>query len=822
MELKEWLKQPFKFTAIPVSVFAVLLYGSVFIAALLADQTAKVSKNLGGLDLAQAFDDLHRITARPHPYISHANDDVREYLLDRLKPIVASQPYIHLSDDLTSNASYVTSRGAAYFEGTNILVMIEGTDASPVEPGAVLFTAHYDSVSTAPGATDNGMGIVTLLNMAEYLSDPDRRPRRTAIFLFNNGEEDHLNGAHAFFEHPWSNMTSSFINLEGAAAGGQVQPMMFRATSLSAARSFGASSIKHPHGSVLSSDAFARGVIRSGTDYEVFAQGIEGEKAGLDGVDFAFYKNRALYHTPFDSIPGMGRDEGRKSLWAMMEGVRGAGLEMLNRDAGEDGGDTGVYFDVLKRAMISFPLRALFITNVLLLVLGPIIVTGLLLWIAFLSKKDAVAVENEEHPETPVQPSRYHRLVNIIGWLKFWISLLLVIGVNIALVACYVAINPYIVHSRPYLVLTSFMAISFLGISFCTLLADHYWPSPPSSLKGAMILELYFLTWVFMVIATVAVNNLHIGGVYLVTAWHLCAWMAAIVAISEEAALAGRGGEEKGQSIFDLVAEDEVVGGDAEPHRMVRGIMYEPAEQEGESAEEVETEPTEITPLMQQRRRRSTGGREYVVGVDGEQLLVNEHATADDAGYQEYGWWIFQMLLLIPLPALLLSEVTLVLTHSLKNTLVDGSSPVTVYGGLAALSILIFINLAPFSHKLHYALNLFVLIILVLVLAVAWSVFPFTQEAPLKVFFQQSVELDTPNYAAWQQPSRLSLNPTRFLSNDRPSVPQSSILSAKTIVTGVRGYVDKIVIPELPSSWGKDLHCEIDQTLRKGLYSFVP
>ena len=70
-----------------------------------------------------------------------------------------------------------------------------------------------------------------------------------------------------------------------------------------------------------------------------------GKKTGLTGIDFAFYTNRAFYHTPLDSIPGMGRDEGRKSLWAMMESTRGAGLEMLNGDAGTGDGDTGVYFD---------------------------------------------------------------------------------------------------------------------------------------------------------------------------------------------------------------------------------------------------------------------------------------------------------------------------------------------------------------------------------------------------------------------------------------------------------------------------------------------
>lgn len=121
---------------------------------------------------------------------------------------------------MTSNATFVTSRGAFYFEGTNILVKIDGTDSQAINSNGVLFSAHYDSVSTAPGATDDGMAVVTLLQMVEYLSVPERRPRRTAVFFFNNGEEDGLNGAHMLFEHPWANLTSTFINLEGAAAGG--------------------------------------------------------------------------------------------------------------------------------------------------------------------------------------------------------------------------------------------------------------------------------------------------------------------------------------------------------------------------------------------------------------------------------------------------------------------------------------------------------------------------------------------------------------------------------------------------------------------------
>jgi Zn-dependent M28 family amino/carboxypeptidase len=60
----------------------------------------------------------------------------------------------------------------------------------------VLFSAHFDSVSTAPGATDDGMSVVALVQMLEFLST--NRPRRTAVFNLNNGEEDQLHGAQAY------------------------------------------------------------------------------------------------------------------------------------------------------------------------------------------------------------------------------------------------------------------------------------------------------------------------------------------------------------------------------------------------------------------------------------------------------------------------------------------------------------------------------------------------------------------------------------------------------------------------------------------------
>ena len=183
--------------------------------------------------------------------------------------------------------------------------------------------------------------------------------------------------------------------------------MVFRSTSIGAARSLLNSAVKHPHGNVLTSEAFSAGFIRSATDYEIYVRGVKGEVEGLQGFDFAFYKNRAYYHTARDSIAGMGQGEGRKALWAMMELVRGAGLSLLNDDQPANDSRQSVYFDskwkfapsisrltadayaVLGRSLLLFSMNGIYAFNIVCLVVGPLSTVGLIAWVILASKNHA-------------------------------------------------------------------------------------------------------------------------------------------------------------------------------------------------------------------------------------------------------------------------------------------------------------------------------------------------------------------------------------------------------------------------------------------------
>ncbi|GJJ06344.1 hypothetical protein Clacol_000535 [Clathrus columnatus] len=269
------------------------------------------------------------ITTRPHPFNSRANDAVRSYILSRLNEIDSgTRTALIVDNDIYSNVTWQEGRAGRYFEGNNILVKIEGRNP---ELKAVLFSAHYDSVSTAYGATDDGMGVVTLLQLITYFSK--NTPSRTVVFNINNGEEDGLYGSHAFLSHPWSKEIGFFLNLEGAGAGGV--PIVFRTSSYEVTQALKTTS--HPHGSVFSSDTFALGLIRSRTDYSVYTA------AGMSGLDFAFYQRRSYYHTMRDTISNL---NGPGSLWLFMDSSLSIGRSLSQIDSPETGRGLPLHFDL--------------------------------------------------------------------------------------------------------------------------------------------------------------------------------------------------------------------------------------------------------------------------------------------------------------------------------------------------------------------------------------------------------------------------------------------------------------------------------------------
>lgn len=122
----------------------------------------------------------------------------------------------------------------------------------------------------------------------------------------------------------------------------------------------------------------------------------------MDGVDLAFYKNRALYHTKFDSLTYA--EGGRRSLQAMIEAVRYGGLEMLGAPATpREGRKDPIFFDsssrfaplhystsdwvlVLGRYNYIWEMNTVFVINVVFLVVFPVFLVSCLVIYLFVAR----------------------------------------------------------------------------------------------------------------------------------------------------------------------------------------------------------------------------------------------------------------------------------------------------------------------------------------------------------------------------------------------------------------------------------------------------
>jgi hypothetical protein len=112
-----------------------------------------------------------------------------------------------------------------------------------------------------------------------------------------------------------------------------------------------------------------------------------------------------------------------------------------------------------------------------------------------------------------------------------------------------------------------------------------------------------------------------------------------------------------------------------------------------------------------------------------------------------------------------------------------------VYAGAAALSLLIVFPTIPFAFKIHRSIITLGIAIFSIATIYNWSAFPFTVDVPLKVFFQQSVEVQFSGSPATQQ-----------------------VLHAYSTLAGVPSFIQSRVVSQLPSSWqpNASLQCASD------------
>ena len=229
---------------------------------------------------------LEKIAVRPHMPGSAEHARVREFLVRKLEDLGF--------DVEIQEATVVLPRGRVIRSATvrNILARKHGTSSS----GGVAIASHYDTRQLAPGAGDDGSGVVATLEAVRALSSGE--PLRNDLYIvITDAEELGLIGAQAFVnEHRWWPEISILLSLEARGSSGQSAMIETNAENGWVMREF-ARADPHPSGSSLYYEIYQR--LPNDTDFSIY------KRAGVSGLNFAIAEGADVYHRTTDSIENL-------------------------------------------------------------------------------------------------------------------------------------------------------------------------------------------------------------------------------------------------------------------------------------------------------------------------------------------------------------------------------------------------------------------------------------------------------------------------------------------------------------------------------------
>lgn len=288
----------------------------------------------------------------PHPIGSHQNDIVRDRIIDRFKQL-GYDPQVQTAFDCDEFGTCGTVK--------NVLARLDGTEPGP----AVLVAAHYDSVPAGPGASDDGSGAATVLEIARALKSMPP-PRHSVILMIDDGEEAGLLGAHAFvYYDPWAKDVRAAVNIEARGSSG---PSLMFETGTANAWAVRLYSLHALHPATNSIFYSVYKMMPNDTDFTVF------KAAGYQGFNFAYVDGLVHYHTALDDIqnasPASLQHQGDNALPTVMALANAPGLD-------DPPSSEAVYSDIFGHWIVRWPAERTWPVAIVVLLL----IAGQIFWL---------------------------------------------------------------------------------------------------------------------------------------------------------------------------------------------------------------------------------------------------------------------------------------------------------------------------------------------------------------------------------------------------------------------------------------------------------
>ena len=267
----------------------------------------------------------------PHPMGSTTDAKVRDRIVARLTALGFAT---ELQTGLSCNEF------GACGTPTNIIA----TRGALTGNDAVMLAAHYDSVPAGPGASDDGVGVANLLEIARALSVMPSL-KHPIVLLVTDGEEAGLLGASLFTRaHPLAKRIWAAVNMDTRGVSGP--SLMFETGTANAwlMRLYGRSTLEPITNSLC---YVIYKTLPNNTDFTIF------KAASYQGFNLAFIGDVAYYHTPLDNFenasPSTMQHQGANAMSALLALANSSEINPPVADS--------LFFDVLARSVIVWPIN---------------------------------------------------------------------------------------------------------------------------------------------------------------------------------------------------------------------------------------------------------------------------------------------------------------------------------------------------------------------------------------------------------------------------------------------------------------------------------
>ncbi|CAF1376143.1 unnamed protein product [Adineta ricciae] len=284
---------------------------------------------------------------------TQGNYAAREYLISQIETIFSRSNRQLRFELVRQNTTDLESNRLE-----NILVRVSNASMESEKLWNVLLSAHYDSVEFSSGSSDDGSGVVILLELLSNLVNDVTMTlsNLNLILIFTDAEEIGLHGSEAFrSSHSWFRNIHRFINVDSVRCNQVANLIQIRSSQLAIEYSH----VPKPRANFILQNICLWLGIR--TDYDMYSLYNQ-----VLGYNFGFFFDGYTYHTPFDDLAtikfGVLQELGDNLLVL----IRNTFLQYSN----VTDNDSLIYFDILGRYLMIYKRStSLFIQRTLSLLL---------------------------------------------------------------------------------------------------------------------------------------------------------------------------------------------------------------------------------------------------------------------------------------------------------------------------------------------------------------------------------------------------------------------------------------------------------------------